>query len=92
MYDIAYGFAHTYFPLPSTERMRIEVARRGAAAVVLAKTEEELSALRIRMHTVADDLWKELLDRKRLEPLFDEAQVLDLACGCELAVHERGVE
>ena len=29
MYDIAYGFAHTYFPLPSTERMRIEVARRG---------------------------------------------------------------
>ena len=38
MYDIAYGFAHTYFPLPSTERMRIEVARRGAAAVLVGST------------------------------------------------------
>ena len=38
MYDIAYGFAHTYFPLPSTERMRIEVARRVAAAVLVGST------------------------------------------------------
>ena len=38
MYDIAYGIAHTYFPLPSTERIRIEVARRVATAVLVGST------------------------------------------------------